>query len=763
MKITAKRILPLFMLFIWIIISQQTVLANPTITIVDSVSARYTSIVLNANGYPVISYYHDDDDDGNSDANLKVAVCYEPECDGSSGTPPTITTVDSTGVVGEYTSLALTANGYPIISYYDDTNSNLKVAVCYEPECDGSSGTPPTLTIVDNASASDTSLVLNASGFPIISYSNDDDLKVAVCYELECDGSSGTPPKLTIVDSANCCTTSLELNVSGFPVISYNSNDGLKVAVCYEPECDGSSGTPPTLTIVDNVSASGTSLVLNASGFPVISYSNDDDNDLKVAVCNNALCTTRTLTTVDSAGVVGWDSSLALTASGFPIISYFDFTNLALKVAACYHATCTISVFVSFNGAAFAGVESSLELNASGFPVISYFGDYALVVMTCKSVTCSSDFGDAPTAAQSGFAASYPTTLADNGAVHKIGGPYMGTAPPDGEADGQPGTFATGDDDNGTALGDEDAVTFSTLKAGGTGTSTITVGNCTGTCYIDAWMDFNQDGDWADASEQIFTDQAVTTGSNVPTFSIPVSATIGTTFARFRLSATIGGVTSYTGLADDGEVEDHQATIVKVKDKTQTTTQTVAVNQQEVVQASELEYITVSVDNIIPTGGDTVTYTIIAHNPKAIPLTQVVIYDVFDERFDNVQLVSTTHGSGSFVKRTLTVSGFTLQPNETATIIVSAQITKDYRAGDVIPNIAALESPDASVHVSNLVLVGDNVTGNDGDSTTVLLFPSELPNTGETPFWRDPVLLVLALSGLLILSGTGAVLWRRLW
>ncbi len=63
--------------------------------------------------------------------NLKVAVCNDATC-----TSPTLTTVDnSVGDVGKYTSLALNSRGFPVISYYDNTNKDLKVAVCNDATC----------------------------------------------------------------------------------------------------------------------------------------------------------------------------------------------------------------------------------------------------------------------------------------------------------------------------------------------------------------------------------------------------------------------------------------------------------------------------------------------------------------------------------------------------------------------------------------------------------------------------------------------------
>ena len=162
------------------------------------------------------------------------------------------------------------------------------------------------------------------------------------------------------------------------------------------------------------------------------------------------------------------------------------------------------------------------------------------------------DFGDAP--------APYPTLRANNGPRHVPAGPTLG-ANRDAEADGQPTAGAVGDDDNGVP-DDEDGVSFvSPLivshSAGKTGSVTV---DASAAARLDAWIDFNSDGDWADGGEQIFTDYAVAAGSHAYSFTIPAGPYDGTTYSRFRLS-TAGGL-PVTGPADDGEVEDHQVTLV---------------------------------------------------------------------------------------------------------------------------------------------------------------------------------------------------------
>jgi len=163
----------------------------------------------------------------------------------------------------------------------------------------------------------------------------------------------------------------------------------------------------------------------------------------------------------------------------------------------------------------------------------------------------SLDFGDAPDP-------TYPTFLASNGARHIIvSGLYLG-AGVDAEADGQPNATATGDDLTGTD--DEDGVVFTSALVPGQAASVDVTASASG--LLNAWMDFNADGDWADAGEQIFLDQALVAGVNSLTFPVPAGAALGQTIARFRFS-TVSGL-SFEGLAPDGEVEDYQLEVGEV-------------------------------------------------------------------------------------------------------------------------------------------------------------------------------------------------------
>ena len=206
-------------------------------------------------------------------------------------------------------------------------------------------------------------------------------------------------------------------------------------------------------------------------------------------------------------------------------------------------------------------------------PTTSYTsGEVEDYKITIVDATASVDYGDAPDASGTGTAASprrYNTRAANSGASHTIiAGLRLGT-----QVDADNGTLqntnADADDLDGTP-DDEDAVTsFAPLNtlAGQNYSVDLTVTNTTGTnAYLGGFIDFNQDGDFLDTNEQALSaipNNATTANIN---FTTPAGMVVGDTYARFRISSNSAQVTSATGAAFSGEVEDYKIAIVPARD-----------------------------------------------------------------------------------------------------------------------------------------------------------------------------------------------------
>ncbi|MFC1910664.1 GEVED domain-containing protein [Chloroflexota bacterium] len=154
----------------------------------------------------------------------------------------------------------------------------------------------------------------------------------------------------------------------------------------------------------------------------------------------------------------------------------------------------------------------------------------------------------------------YPVTYANNGAYH-LPDEYLSLGDlKDYETDGQPSVSADGDDFNDTD--DEDGVTFTTPLTPNQSASVNVTSNIPASVvsYLNAWIDFNTDGDWDDAGEQIITDQQLQGVLQTFNFTVPADANLGVTYARFRANNETQGI-GPTGSAYGGEVEDYQVFI----------------------------------------------------------------------------------------------------------------------------------------------------------------------------------------------------------
>ena len=387
----------------------------------DSVGSD-SSMVLDATGRPVVSYFYD------TGADLRMLHCSNTNCATSTPAANTIVSPDTIGEVGHDTSLVLDAGGRPVVSYYNNTNGDLKVLHCGDPNCTAGNSitSPDTVGYVGETS----SLALDGGGRPVVSYrdATNYDLKLLHCGNADCTaGNSITSP-----DTTNGAYTSLALDSSGNPVVSYQGGAyDLRVLHCNDANCTGGD---ESITSPDTGGMVGydTSLALDASGYPVVSYLDFTNANLKMLHCNDVNCAggDDSITSPDTVGDVGGSTSLALDGSGNPVVSYWDYTNSRLKVMHCNDSNCAggDESITSPDSGGWADVSTSLALDASGFPVVSFFygTTFDLKVMHCSDANCAGG-DESITSPDTERSVGYYTSLALDAAGNPVVSYYDGT------------------------------------------------------------------------------------------------------------------------------------------------------------------------------------------------------------------------------------------------------------------------------------------------------------------------------------------------
>ena len=350
------------------------------------------------------------------------------------------------------------------------------------------------------------------------------------------------------------------------------------------------------------------------------------------------------------------------------------------------------------------------------------------------------DFGDAPDP-------TYPTLLASNGARHAVlpvNNPTLGTLV-DTEPDGQPNAGLTGDDANG--VDDEDGVTFpaAPMVPGTNGSITLHTGATGG--IVNCWIDLNRDGDWADAGEHVVTDLALgANATSTQTFFVTVGSPQGNAPARCRISTMAGlGV---TGLAPDGEVEDHLAPI--------------GVEQPSIGVAKKLNTVERQQDTIYR-----VVFEIDVANTGNVPLTNVQIMENLAATFPQVTSFSVTsltstdltvnpgfNGTGD---TNLLAAGNTLAVGATGKLILTLRVDSGGNQGPFTNQVQASGDSPANVTVTDLSQDGTDPdpdhNGNPGDNNDPTMFslPLSIIDVPTLDIWG-----LLALAALL----GGLAVWR---
>ncbi|MCE7987251.1 MAG: Cna B-type domain-containing protein [Caldilinea sp. CFX5] len=326
------------------------------------------------------------------------------------------------------------------------------------------------------------------------------------------------------------------LDANSGPV--HNIRPGLYLGATVDGERDGQPGSAATDDGADEDGVTFGELAQGSSGL------------VRVTVVN-----TRTTTAI-LYGFIDFDNDGLFSASETvtATVEAGKQINLPLTFAVPWSAVTGVPVGARFR------LSTDTNLGPNGAATDGEVEDYLVTISQPMDWGDLADFtaGQGITAGADGNYVEYDTQDANGGPSHVlIQGFYMG-ALVDAESDGAqaPRPTANGDDKNVPDTSDEDGVVFGPFRPGYTTPVTVTVVNGDGDlAYVNAFFDFNGNGDFSDPGEA-FT-QTVT-GNGTLLFAVPVpvfaerNVQLG---ARFRLSKA-GGLAA-TGAAPNGEVEDY--------------------------------------------------------------------------------------------------------------------------------------------------------------------------------------------------------------
>ena len=305
-----------------------------------------------------------------SDGTLKIGQY-------STVLPYTVRTLDSNGTVGMFASLSLTQADEPVVSYFDVLNGHLMVSSCSQASCSASSHMRVDVSGIAGLFTSTQLRTVTTAGrvnggvdqIPVIAYHDLalSALKLAQCRDRACSSAS-----ITTVDSnvASGKFTSLQIDSDNRVVIAYlGARSELRVAMCE----DRNNKTVCVVRAMDATPAAYVSLQLNHANVPVIAYFDLVEENLKLAMCNDSVCSgPAQIRTVDELGNVGKHASLQLVDSR-AVIAYQDASAGQLKLAMCEYANCVNASIRIVDPGPATGEFVSQATSLRQEPIISYY------------------------------------------------------------------------------------------------------------------------------------------------------------------------------------------------------------------------------------------------------------------------------------------------------------------------------------------------------------------------------------------------------
>jgi len=333
-------------------------------SLVGAISPEGVSIKIGNDGFPIIAY---------DDTDLKVVHCTNATCS-TFDSPVTVS-------ISAVSNLELTigGDGLPAIAHRVNAGGFINFVHCTDASC---SATDPIESVEPLNIISQISMTTGSDGFPILAYSKAvPNLNVIHCTNASCSTFDGP----NVVDTISGTLPIISIGSDNLPIISYRDgvNFDIKVVHCTNVSC--SSVDTPTILVNgasnSDVGQRGT-MTIGTDGFPILAYNaGSTPGQLKVVHCTNVVCgTADTPIVLDNGGAGGGSDSaremeMTINNDGFPIITYINGNDIQLRVIQCTSTDCSTfnpPEIIDNTGNPDTDQHPSITIGNDGFPVLAY-------------------------------------------------------------------------------------------------------------------------------------------------------------------------------------------------------------------------------------------------------------------------------------------------------------------------------------------------------------------------------------------------------
>jgi hypothetical protein len=344
---------------------------------VDAGGGRLPSMVMGADGLPLIAYYNDE--------GVSVAHCEVPTC-----ASVQITQLHGPGKWGSV-SLALFPDGTPMIVW--NSGSPVYATRCLDASC--TTFESPHKIADHLAMRTGQALTIGADGNPVVVgyratgatplppiFLTETELSVLRCLDPECSEVD----QHALDTNAGEITgpyASVAIGSDGLPIIAYQRDFGpmihgfLRVAHCRGVECLSATVESPANGY--DPAGYSTSIAIGVDGLPIISVRTLYDGNVVVIHCDDLNCTTASETTHSYEEIGSGPTSIAIDASGLPTVAYSGWRmTLGYAVyepilAECSDTACSQLSLNRLTDPTIEGGDVSLAYDQAGRAVIAYW------------------------------------------------------------------------------------------------------------------------------------------------------------------------------------------------------------------------------------------------------------------------------------------------------------------------------------------------------------------------------------------------------